>query len=112
MKIKNKKGIWYNKCKLKELPDSRMKKPSQLERYFKGVANHRRISILLLIDKNPGLSVEEIRDELNGNFKTISQHTRVLVRAGFLNKKYQGRRVIHFLSPYGKKFVEFIKNFE
>jgi hypothetical protein len=29
-----------------------------------------------------------------------------------LNKKYQGRNVIHFLSPYGKKFVEFIKNFE
>jgi len=89
-----------------------MKKPRQLERYFKGVANYRRISILLLVDKKPGLSVEEISEILDGNFKTISQHTRVLVRAGLLNKKYQGRNVIHFLSPYGKKFVEFIKNFE
>ena len=88
-----------------------MKKPLQLERYFKGVANHRRIAILLLVDREPGLSVEEIVDKLNGNFKTISQHTRVLVRAGLLNKKYQGRRVIHFLSPFGKKFVDFIKNF-
>jgi DNA-binding transcriptional ArsR family regulator len=89
-----------------------MKKPKQLERYFKGTANHWRISILLLVDKNPGLSVEAINEILDGNFKTISQHTRVLVRAGFLNKKYQGRNVIHFLSPYGKKFVEFIKSFE
>ncbi|GBD34308.1 hypothetical protein HRbin35_00018 [bacterium HR35] len=89
-----------------------MKKPIQLERYFKGVANHRRISILLLVDKEPGLSVEDIADRVKGNFKTISQHTRVLVRAGLLNKKYQGRRVVHFLSPFGKKFVEFIKNFD
>jgi len=64
-----------------------MKKPKQLERYFKGVANHWRISILLLVDKNPGLSVEAINEILDGNFKTISQHTRVLVRAGLLNKK-------------------------
>jgi DNA-binding transcriptional ArsR family regulator len=89
-----------------------MKKPKQLERYFKGIANHWRISILLLVSKNPGISVEEITDILNGNFKTISQHTRVLVRAGLLNKKYQKRNVVHFLSPYGKKFVDFIKNFE
>jgi DNA-binding transcriptional ArsR family regulator len=89
-----------------------MKKPKQLERYFKGIANHWRISILLLVDKNPGLSVEAINEILDGNFKTISQHTRVLVRAGLLNKKHQGRNVIHFLSPYGKKLVEFIKNFE
>jgi predicted transcriptional regulator len=65
-----------------------------------------------LVDKNPGLSVEAINEVLDGNFKTISQHTRVLVRASLLNKKHQGRNVVHFLSPYGKKFVEFIKNFE
>ena len=89
-----------------------MKKPKQLERYFKGEANHWRISILLLVDKNPGLSAEEITELLNGNFKNISQYTRTLVRAGLLNKKYKGRNVIHFLSPYGKKFIDFIKNFE
>jgi predicted transcriptional regulator len=89
-----------------------MKTPKQLERHFKGIANHWRIAILLLVDKNEGLSVDQIAQELEGNFKTISQHTRYLVQAGLLQKQYQGRRVIHFLSPYGKTIVNFIKSFQ
>jgi predicted transcriptional regulator len=89
-----------------------MKTPKQLERHFKGIANHWRIAILLLIDKKEGISVDQITQELKGNFKTISQHTRYLVQAGLLRKQYQGRQVIHFLSPYGKTFVNFIKSFQ
>jgi predicted transcriptional regulator len=88
-----------------------MKTPKQLERYFKGAANHRRIQILLLVEKNQGITVEEIAKELEANFKTISQHTRFLVQAGLLNKKYLGREVTHELSPYGRFFVEFMKKF-
>jgi predicted transcriptional regulator len=89
-----------------------MKTAQQLERHFKGMANHWRIDILLLIDKNDGISVDQITQEVKGNFKTISQHTRYLVQAGLLRKKYQGRQVIHSLSPYGKNFVNFIKSFK
>ena len=64
-----------------------MKTPKQLERYFKGAANHRRIAILLAVEKNNGITVEEIADGLEANIKTISQHTRSLVQAGLLNKK-------------------------
>ena len=88
-----------------------MKTPRQLERYFKGAANHRRIAILIIVEKNDGISVEGIADELQANFKTISQHTRSLVHAGLLNKTYQGRQVAHALSPYGKSFLKFIKTF-
>ena len=88
-----------------------MKTPKQLERYFKGAANHWRIAILLLVEKNEGITLEAIAEKLEGNFKTISQHTRSLVRAGLLNKKYIGRNVSHSLSPYGKKFVKFLKTF-
>ena len=88
-----------------------MKKSKQLERYFKGAANHWRISILNLVSKNEGITVEEITSILEGNFKTISQHTRSLVYAGLLNKKYLGRKVTHSLSPYGKKFVVFMRTF-
>jgi len=87
------------------------KTPKQLERYFKGSANHWRIAILLLLEKNPGITVDEIAERVGGNFKTISQHTLILLRAGLLNKKYKGRNVVHFLSPYGKKFAKFIKTF-
>ena len=87
------------------------KTPKQLERYFKGAANHRRIAILFAVDKNDGITVEGIADLLEANFKTISQHTRSLVHAGLLNKKYAGRQVVHSLSPYGKFFIKFMKSF-
>jgi DNA-binding MarR family transcriptional regulator len=87
------------------------KTSKQLERYFKGAANHRRIDILFVVEKNEGISVEEITDLLQANFKTISQHTHSLVRAGLLNKKYVGRQVAHSLSPYGKSFIKFMKSF-
>ena len=96
----------------KEWYGSDMRKtPKQLERYFKGAANHWRISILLIVDENNGITVEGIADALEGNFKTISQHTRSLVHAGLLNKKYLGRQVTHSLSPYGKSFLRFFKTF-
>ncbi|MBU6390450.1 ArsR family transcriptional regulator [Patescibacteria group bacterium] len=89
-----------------------MKKTAkQLERHFKGAANHWRIAILLIVAKNEGINVEEITNMLDANLKTVSQHTRTLVHAGLLNKKYLGRTVVHSLSPYGTAFVQFIKSF-
>jgi DNA-binding transcriptional ArsR family regulator len=88
-----------------------MKTPKQLERYFKGAANHQRIAILSLVSKNKDIDVEDIADALNKNIKTISEHTKKLVQAGLLNKKYQGRKVCHTLSPYGQKFLKFLKSF-
>jgi len=88
-----------------------VKTPKQLERYFKGTANHWRIAILICVQKTDGITVEGLAQELEGDFKNISQHTRRLVQAGLLNKKYQGRQVVHSLSPYGKSFLGFMKTF-
>ncbi len=88
-----------------------MKTSKQLERYFKGAANHRRLDILLLIAKSEGITLEKITEELDCNMKTISEHTRRLVQAGLLNKTYRGRTVAHSLSPYGKMFIKFAKIF-
>lgn len=82
-----------------------------MERYFKGVSNHRRIQILQFVYHTDGVHLEGIAEGLNCNLKTISEHTRKLVGAGLLNKKYRGRQVAHTLSPYGKKFLNFIKSF-
>jgi len=92
-----------------------MNKPKtakQIERHLKGVANHRRIEILFLIAKNDGITLEKIAEALNCNFKTISEHTRRLVQAGLVNKKYRGREVAHSLSPYGRNLQSFIKTFQ
>lgn len=89
-----------------------MKTPKQLERYFKGLANHRRLEILLLDSENEGITLEEIAKRLNCNFKTIPEHTRRLLQAGLLRKDYQGKAVCHSLSPYERMSLEFISKIE
>ncbi len=89
-----------------------MKTPKQLERYFKGLANHRRLEILILVSENEGITLDEIAKKLNCNFKTVSEHTRRLLQAGLLRKDYQGRAVCHSLSPYGRMFLEFMSKIE
>ena len=95
-----------------EKKEHKKKTAKQLERHIKGIANHHRIDILLLVSRSPNVTVEQITKHLNKNFKTISEHTRRLVQAGLLNKEYQGRNVIHVLSPYGKEFAKFIIQFQ
>ncbi len=87
------------------------KTAKQLERHFKGMANHRRIDILNLVAENGGINLEDIAKNLDCNLKTISEHTRKLVQAGLVNKKYRGRMVAHSLSPYGETFYTFITTF-
>jgi predicted transcriptional regulator len=85
-----------------------MKSSKQIEKHIKGVANHRRIDILLLVSESQGLTLEDISRTLGCNFKTISGHTMKLVNAGLVDKNYSGPAVLHSLSPYGKIFVKFI----
>ena len=87
------------------------KSPKQLERYFKGVANHRRIEILFLIADNKGITVDDIARKTKCNFKTISEHIIRLTQAGLIRKSNRGNRVVHELSPYGQIFHKFTDSF-
>ncbi len=90
----------------------KLKSAKQIERHVKGVANHHRIEIIFLIAGQSGITVEGIAKALACNFKTVSEHTRRLVQAGLIDKRYEGREVKHVLSPYGKVFVSFLKTFQ
>ena len=89
----------------------KMKTTKQMERHLKGIANHYRIAVLLLIAENSGITLEGIVETLKANEKTIGEHTRRLYQAGLINKKYRGKFVEHTLSPYGRIFVQFLKAF-
>ena len=88
-----------------------MKTSKQLEKYFKGAANYRRLDILILVDKNPGITVAGIAEKLDVQFSTIAVHAQKLMQVGLLEKTYVGRAVAHKLSPYGKKFLAFAETF-
>jgi len=83
-----------------------------MERHLKGIANHYRIEILLLVASRAKATLEEIVEALQANEKTIGEHTRRLYQAGLIDKKYRGKFVEHTLSPYGEKFVSFLKSFQ
>lgn len=90
----------------------KIKTAKQMERHLKGIANHHRINILLLIGLSDGITLDGIIEALHANPKTIGEHTRRLNQAGLINKKYCGRSVKHTLSPYGKTFVKFLNSFQ
>ena len=89
----------------------KIKTSKQMERHLKGISNHYRIEILLLIAHSAGITLGGIIEKIKANEKTLGEHTRRLYLAGLINKKYQGKYVEHSLSPYGKAFVRFIKSF-
>ncbi len=90
----------------------KLKTARQMERHLKGIANHYRIAILLLIANRGSMTLDDIVTALDANEKTIGEHTRRLYTAGLINKKCRGRFVEHTLSPYGKFFVRFLKVFQ
>ncbi len=90
----------------------KLKTAKQMERHLKGMANHYRIEILLLVADRDAMTLEDIADRVGASVKTIGEHTRRLHLAGLIDKKYRGRFVEHHLSPYGKTFVRFLKSFQ
>jgi len=90
----------------------KIKTAKQMERHLKGMANHYRIEILLLVAERDGITLEDIVETLSANEKTLGEHTRRLFQAGLINKRYRGKFVEHTLSPYGKTFVRFLKSFQ
>lgn len=90
----------------------RIKTAKQMERHLKGMANHYRIEILLLIASREAITLDNIIETIGANGKTLGEHARRLYQAGLVNKKYRGKFVEHTLSPYGRTFVRFLKSFQ
>ena len=88
------------------------KKLVALERIVKGFANHRRIQILGLLEKNPNLSVIEIADRLEVNYKTIAQHIQKMAIAGLVYKTTQSNAVEQSLTNRGTSILHFLRNVE
>ncbi len=91
---------------------AKVKTAKQMERHLKGMTNHHRIEIMILVARSAGITLDGIIESLEANPKTIGEHTRRLNQAGLINKKYKGKFVEHSLSPYGKIFVNFLKSFQ
>jgi DNA-binding transcriptional ArsR family regulator len=89
-----------------------MKKARELEKILKGAANHRRIDVLRLLEREPELSMADIAAKLSTNGKTISEHILRLARAGLVMKRYAGREVRHALTARARSLLTFLRMLE
>jgi DNA-binding transcriptional ArsR family regulator len=83
-----------------------------LERIVRGFSNHRRIQILELVQKEPELSVVEISERLDIEYKTAAEHIRRLAITGLVLKRSAGNAVRHTLSPRGISILKFLRTLE
>ena len=89
-----------------------MLQPRQIERIVKGFANHRRIEIMQLLSRAPGLSLMAIARRLKIDFRTAGEHVRRLNLAELVSKRHQGAAVIHALSDLGRRVLKFLRTLE
>lgn len=88
------------------------KRQRELEIILKGVASHRRIQIIDLLDKQTELSLFEIAEHISINFRTASEHLRKLTIAGIVMKRSDGASVRHALTNRGKGILKFCRTLE
>ena len=80
-----------------------------LERVIKGFANHYRLKILDLLQREPNLPIEEIAERLGTGYMNASDHLRKLAIAGMIIKRNEGSIVHHRLSPRALFVLDFCK---
>ncbi len=84
----------------------------KLERIVKGFANHRRLQILELLQKEPELSVQEVSDRLKSDVKNISAHISKMAISGLVMKRNEANAVRHKLTNRGKSILQFVRIIE
>lgn len=84
----------------------------KIERLVKGFANHRRIQILDLLNKEPELSVEDISEKLQIGYENTSDHIRKMAIAGLVLKRNEGTSVLHKLTPRARTILVFCKKLQ
>ena len=83
-----------------------------LENIAKGAASHRRFQIMDILSHLPDLSVEDVADKLNMDYKNAAQHLQKLYLSGLVTKKIFASSTLHKLTERGKSILDFYRNLE
>ena len=84
----------------------------KLEQVVKGFANHNRLKILELLEKEPELSVGDISNKLKIGYENASDHIRKLAIAGLVMKRKEGPNVLHKLTDRARVILAFCKKLQ
>ena len=84
----------------------------KVERLLKGFANHNRLKILELLEKDPELSVVEVAAKLKIGYENTSDHIRKMTITGLIMKRSDGPNVRHKLTPKALAILAFCKKLQ
>ncbi len=85
------------------------KEPLAQADVFRGLAHEHRVELLKLLGKKPYLTLDEIADTLDVNYKTIAGHLKRMELSGLVHKQQEGSSVEHSLTARGTKIFRFLK---
>lgn len=78
---------------------------------LKALANEKRLEILKLLEKSPGLSLVEIAEKINLHFKSTSKHLQRLAEADLVKSNRDGVWVRFGLTEKVDQLLKKITNF-
>jgi len=85
-----------------------------LEKFFKALANRRRLAIIKALSKNKELGVAEIAEQINLSFTSTSKHLRLLHQLDILDRRQESLTVYYRLAnplpPLIKQLIPTISN--
>lgn len=82
------------------------------ERIVRGFSNRRRIAVLHLLQRHPGLSMSEIAVSLRATREAAWEHLRKMTAAGLLVRRRKGNLRLHRLTARGRRVLRFLKQLE
>lgn len=80
----------------------------QTARIGRGVANHRRVQLLRLLDTKPGLSVGQIARQLKLRQPTATEHLKKMIEGGLVIRRRQGTSARIELTDRGRAVLKFL----
>ena len=83
----------------------------EIQQMFKMMGNDYRMRILILLGQQQGLTLDQINQNVGGDFANISSHTKKLEQAGLISKKYKNKFVFHSLTLNGKRSLKALNQF-
>ena len=78
---------------------------TELERYFRAIANRRRLEMLQVLDRRGPLPLYQVATAVHLSVKTTNKHLAQLLHTGFVNRTRQGLFVLYQLEDEAKPLV-------
>lgn len=82
---------------------------THIEKVMKGMANKRRLQILVLLDEEGGLTLSDISERLNMGYLNVSDHARKMIASGLISRKNEGVTIHLSITTLGRNILVFCK---